>query len=56
MNISHIRNMNESKANHFNKLCVLAGHSIVYAWYQALVDAFAAGATIPEYGSCTRQA
>ena len=34
--------MIKAKANHFNKLCVLAGHSLVYAWYQAMVDALSA--------------
>ena len=31
--------MIKAKANHFNKLCVLAGHALVFSWYQAMADA-----------------
>ena len=31
--------MIKAKANHFNKLCVLAGHALVFSWYQTMADA-----------------
>ena len=37
--------MVKSKACHFQNLCVLGGHAIIYAWYMALADAFQAGMT-----------
>ena len=36
--------MIKAGTNHFNKLCVLAGHALVYAWYQAMADALCANA------------
>ena len=38
-NLSHMEGMIKAKANHFNKLCVRAGHALVFAWYQAMADA-----------------
>lgn len=35
----------KSNARHFNKLCVLGGHAIIYSWYMALADAFQEGLT-----------
>ena len=40
---SHVDAMAKAGSCHFSKLCVLGGHSILYAWYQALGDALAGG-------------
>ena len=42
-NTSHVEATLKSGACHFSKLCVLGGHSLIYAWYQALADALAGG-------------
>ena len=43
-NLSHIEGMIKAGASHFNKLILLAGHALVYAWYQAMADALCANA------------
>ena len=42
-NASHIQAMMKSKKCYFHKLCCLGGHSIIYAWYEALADAAGCG-------------
>ena len=37
--LSHIEGMIKAKANHFSKLCLLAGHALVFSWYQTMADA-----------------
>jgi len=37
--------MVKSKACHFNELCCLGGHCMIYSWYVALADALQGGST-----------
>ena len=58
-NLSHIEGMIKAEANHFSRLCVLAGHSLVYAWCHALADALSATGNdgdVLKVVQCTRQA
>jgi len=42
-NTSHIEAAVKAGIYHFNKLCCLGGHAIIYAWYVALADALGGG-------------